>query len=122
MLQLQVPWKDLPKSQLVNKHFHSLASARLYSVLKFTLTHSDGLTYYTKPATRLADLLHTFAISEHDYGQYVKTFRLELSDRDTEEIQKKVLSKYHFEEDAARLLNTTLLLMLRKAHKLEVFV
>ena len=88
----------------------------------FTLTHLDAPNYYTKPDTRLADALHTFATSEHDYGQYVKVFQLQLSDRDTEEIQKKVLSKYHFEEDASRLLNTALVLMLRKAKTLEAFM
>ncbi|MCJ1477454.1 hypothetical protein MMC13_006125 [Lambiella insularis] len=113
--------KDLLAIQCVSRHFHRLASARLYSELRFTLTHADSQSYYSLACTRLADALHTFATSEHDYGQFVRNFTLTLSERDTEDVQKRVLSKYHWEEEANRLLNTTLLLMLRKTRMLEVF-
>lgn len=88
-------------------------------MLNFILTRTDAPI--SKSFTRLADALHTFATSEHDYGQYVKFFTLELSERDSDEIQKKVLSKYHFEEESTKLLNTALLLMLRKTVTLESF-
>ena len=114
--------KNLLSLQLVSSHFHSLASARLYSVLKFILTHADASSYYSKPYTRLANVLHTFATSDHDYAQYLKLFSLELSERDSDEVKQRILSKYHFEEEATKYLNTALLLMLRKAKSLEAFM
>ncbi|MCJ1435352.1 hypothetical protein MMC27_004724 [Xylographa pallens] len=113
--------KDLLHLQCASRHFHRLASAKLYSELKFTLTHADAQSYYTLSCTRLADVLHTFATSEHDYGQYVRSFTLTLSEQDAEDVQRRVLSKYHWEEESNRLLNTTLLLMLRKTRALETF-
>lgn len=113
--------KELLNLQRVSRYFHSLASARLYGQLGFVLTHTDAPSYYSKPHTRLADALHTFATSEHDYSQYLKVFSLELSERDGEDVKQKILSKYHFEEEATKLLNTTLLLMLRRARMLETF-
>ena len=113
--------KELLNLQRVSRYFHSLASARLYGHLNFVLTHVDAPSYYSKPNTRLADALHTFATSEHDYSQYLKVFCLELSDRDGDDVKQRILSKYHFEEEATKLLNTTLLLMLRKANMLETF-
>ena len=46
---------------------------------------------------------------------------LSLSERDGDELQKRMASNYHFEEDANKFLNTALLLMLRRARTLEVF-
>ena len=114
--------RDLLSLQLVSSQFHSLASARLYSVLRFILTHADAPNYYSKPNTRLAYALHTFATSDHDYAQYVRAFSLELSDRDADDVKQRILSKYHFEEEATKYLNTALLLMLRKASTLETFM
>jgi hypothetical protein len=105
----------------VSRHFHDLASAKLYSSLSFILTHADSPIYYKKPAARFADALHTFASSEHDYGQYLKSFSLQPSGKDADDVQRKIMSKYHFEEESTRLLNTALLLMLRKARTLETF-
>ncbi|MCJ1284664.1 hypothetical protein MMC26_003999 [Xylographa opegraphella] len=113
--------RDLLNLQCASRHFHRLASAKLYSELKFTLTHADAQSYYALPCTRLAEVLHTFATSDHDYGQYVRSFTLALSEQDTEDVQRRVLSKYHWEEESNRLLNTTLLLMLRKTRALETF-
>ena len=116
-----IPHKSLLALQLVSRHFHSLASAKLYSNLKFVFWHSDTPSSYSKPKTRLTDVLHTFATSEHDYAQYVKSFALQLSDRE-DDIPTRVASRFHFDEDSTKLLNTTLLLMLRKANTLEAFM
>ena len=115
-------FKDLLALQRVSRHFHTLASARLYSSMDFLLTHVDAPGYYTKPQTRLAEALHTFAVSEHDYGQFVKEFTLRLSSRDTPDVQQRILSKYHFEEETTKLLNLALLIMIRKARTMEIFV
>ena len=98
-----------------------MASAKLYNNLGFILTHADSPTYYSTSYTRLADALHILATSEHDYGMYVKSFTLRLSERDTDDVQRRILAKYHWEEEATKLLNTALLLMLRKTRTLETF-
>ena len=113
--------KDLLPLQRVSRHFHHLASARLYSVLSFILTHADSPLYYSTWKTRLADVLHVFATSDHDYGQYVKGFSLNMSEKDADDVQKRILSKYHWEEEATKYLNTNLLLMLQKTRTLEAF-
>ena len=105
----------------MSKHFHGLASSKLYGSLTFVLGHTDDPTFYSRPCTRFAEALHTFAISEHNYGQYVKVFVLSSSELDGNELQKRMASSYHFEEEANKFLNTALLLMLRKARTLEVF-
>jgi hypothetical protein len=105
----------------VSRHFHRLASAKLYKNLGFILTHADSPNYYSSAQGRLADALHLFATSDYDYGIYVKSFVLRLSEKDSEDIQRRVLSKYHWEEEATKLLNTSILLMLRKTRTLEVF-
>ena len=115
-------FKDLLALQQVSRHFHALASARLYNSMDFLLTHVDAPGYYAKPQTRLAEVLHTFAISEHDYGQFVKAFALQPSSRDTQDVQQRVLSKYHFEEEPTKFLNTALLIMIRKAKTMESFM
>lgn len=107
--------------QLVSKHFHQLASAELYSSLGFFFTHADSPAHYTVPTHRLADALHTFGTSDHDYGQYLREFCVSMAEYDSEEVQRRVASKYHVEEEALRFLNSMLLLMLRKAAALEKF-
>ena len=69
----------------------------------------------------MSEVLHVLATSEHDYAQYVRSFSAVFAVRDLEDFQRMVASKYHVEEDANKLLNTLLLLMLRKTKYLEVF-
>ena len=118
---LQVQRRDLTTLQRVSKHFHGLASSKLYGNLMFVLGYTGDPAFCSRPCTRFAEALHTFAISEHDYGQYVKVFILNSSERDSDELQKRMASSYHFEEEANKFLNTAVLLMLRKARTLEVF-
>ncbi len=66
-------------------------------------------------------MLYVFATSEQDYGQYVKDFSLSMSEKDADDVQKRILSKYHWEEEATKYLNTSLLLMLQKTRTLEAF-
>ena len=70
----------------------------------------------------MADALHTIATSEQNYGQFVQSFALEMSDHDAEDVQRRILSKYHYEEDATRYLNSMLLLLLQQSKGLETFV
>ena len=117
--------KDLLVAQHVSKGLHALASARLYHDLKFVFTF-PAENYTTppnpnKPTFRLPEALHTFLTSDHDYAQYVRSFAFLLPEHQTEELSRKAVSRYHVEEEANKLLNTTLLVMLRKAKRLESF-
>ena len=108
--------------QLVSKHWHELASAEIYSDLNFFLTHPDAVAYYNSSAFRPTLALHLFATSSHDYAQYVRTFSISMSDQDSDDVQRRVASKYHFQEESSKLLNTLLLLMVRKTGLLESFM
>ena len=117
--------KDLLVAQRISTSLHSLASARLYHDLKFTFIFpAEGYpnpVNQNKSECHLPEALHTFLTSEHDYAQYVRSFALLLPEQQTEENSRKAVSRYHVEEEANKLLNTTLLVMLRKARKLESF-
>ena len=118
--------RDLLVAQRASKDLHALASARLYHDLKFTFIFpaadaNANAVNQNKPEFRLPEALHTFLTSEHDYAQYARSFSLLLPQQQTEENSRKAVSRYHVEEEANKLLNTMLLVMLRKAKKLESF-
>ena len=118
--------KDLLVAQHASASLHPLASARLYRDLKFTFTfpgegYPSAVSHH-KSEFRLPEALHTFLTSDHDYAQYVRSFSLFLPEQQTEENSRKAVSRYHVEEEANKLLNTTLLVMLRKTTKLETFM
>ena len=117
----QVSPKSLFSLQLVSKHFHGLASSRIYRSLEFNLSHPDAPRYYRESHYRLADALQTFATSDHDYAQYVKRFQLRMSDIETEDAQRRIASRYHASEEPTMFLNMALLLMIKKARAMEDF-
>ena len=121
MLTLQVPYKTLFSLQVASKHFHRLASARIYRSLVFCLSHPGASQYYCEPHYRLADALQTFATSDYDYAQHVKRFRLQLSESDIEDVQKRIAARYHASEEPTMFLNMAILLMIKKACAMEVF-
>ena len=118
---LQVPSKALFSLQVSSKHFHNLASARIYRSLVFFLSHPDAPQYYRESHYRLADALQTFATSDYDYAQHVKKFRLQMSENDSEDAQKRIASRYHVSEEPTMLLNMALLLTIKKARSIESF-
>jgi hypothetical protein len=107
--------------QLVSKHFHELASAVLYRTLVFSLTQPESPLYYRDPAFRLADALHMIITSEYDYAKHIKAFILRMSESDPDAVHKRIAAKYHCQEEAGMLLNTSVLVMIRKAQALELF-
>ena len=117
----QASRKTLISLQLVSKHFHGLASARLYARLSFFLTHPESQFHYSSPSCRLSDALHTLATSDRDYARYIKYFGVSLLEQDADDIQKRVVSRFHHQEEATKLLNTMLVLVIRKATVLEKF-
>ena len=118
----QVSVKSLKSLQLVSKHFHELASAELYADLEFFFSHPDSPSFYMSLHYRPSFALNLFATCSHNYMQYVRTFGFAMSEQDAEDVQKRVASKYHFQEEACKLLNTVLVLVLRKTSVLEKFM
>ncbi|KAI9870785.1 MAG: hypothetical protein M1830_003810, partial [Pleopsidium flavum] len=106
---------DLIALALVSKHFHNLASARLYRVLKFSLMDIGDIGYGSQ-ISRLTSGLETLVASRRDYAKYIKELQLGVpgpEDRAWRNPSDNVLS--------GRLLNTLLLLTLKKARALETF-
>ena len=121
LLNSQGSRKTLLALQMGSKHCHALASAQIYADLQFHMAHVDSPINFNNPGFRLVDALNTFATSDHDYAQYVRKFSASFAPRDDEIVHKMVASKYHFEDEPTRLLNTMLLLMLRKTKHMETF-
>ena len=112
--------KDLHGLLLVSKHFFDLASTEIYRDLEFKCTTSDALDYGAM-SSRLGDALQTIVASDHDYAQYIKSFRYGISEANAHNalIMGRIL--WDASADPCKILNTTLLLMLKKAVILEKF-
>lgn len=99
----------------MSKHFHDLASAQLYRVLEFSLVDMGDMDYISQTA-RATSGLETLVASGHDYAKYIKELQLGSSgpdDRTWRTPGDNFVS--------GRLLNTLLLLTLKKARALETF-
>ena len=128
----QVGPKDLFSLQILNPHFHGLASAEIYRNLDFNIISSETEDAGT-PASRAADALQTILASEYDYGQHIKSFRMgAVVDKylavphsrhhgayDDQLFMTRLL--WDSKTDPSKFLNTALLLMARKASILETF-
>lgn len=105
----------------MSHQFHKLASTALYRNLSFNLAQPDGTTRIRDTSSRLAEALHTILTSSYDYAQYVKAFTLRMVESDVDHIQKRIAAKFLATEEAGMLLNTALLVMIRRARGLEQF-
>lgn len=99
----------------MSKHFHDLASAQLYRILEFNLLDMDDLDYISQ-TSRATCGLETLVASGHDYAKYIK--ELQLGAPGPEERTWRPPGDNFV---SGRLLNTLLLLVLRKARALETF-
>lgn len=71
---------------------------------------------------RTAEALQTIVASDYDYGQYIKSFRITMVDDNTQ--SSLVMSRFLWDKAgfASKTLNTSLLLLLKKATALESFL
>jgi len=99
----------------VSKHFHDLASAQLYRVLEFSLLDTGDLDYISQ-TSRATSGLETLVASGHDYAKYIKELQLGAPGPD-ERAWRPPGDNFV----SGRLLNTLLLLTLKKARALETF-
>lgn len=131
MRTCQVNWKDLFTLQRVSAPFFYLATAEIYRDLNLNITNS-GDEELGLPRTHAAEALQTILASEHDYGSHIKSLRIGVAEDNIE--QNTSLANSHRNEhllmtrllwdsksDSSKFLNTSLLLVARKAWKLETF-
>lgn len=131
MRTCQVNWKDLFTLQRVSAPFFYLATAEIYRDLNLNITNS-GDEELGLPRTHAAEALQTILASEHEYGSHIKTLRIGVAEDNVE--QNTSLANSHRNEhllmtrllwdsksDSSKFLNTSLLLVARKACKLETF-
>ncbi|KAL8761794.1 MAG: hypothetical protein Q9184_002117 [Pyrenodesmia sp. 2 TL-2023] len=113
--------KDLLSNLTVSRHFFTLACAQLYRMLDFKLTNSDT-TDEGGWSMRTAEALQTIVASDYDYGQHIKGFRITMVDDNTQ--SSLVMSRFLWDKAgfASKTLNTSLLLVLKKATALESFL
>ncbi|KAL8841893.1 MAG: hypothetical protein Q9170_000766 [Blastenia crenularia] len=113
--------KDLLTNLTVSPQFFSLGCAQLYRVLDFKLTNSDTVDEGAW-SMRTAEALQTVVASDYHYGQHIKSFRLTMVDDNTQ--SSLVMSRFLWDRAgfASKTLNTSLLLLLKKATMLESFL
>ncbi|KAL9011803.1 MAG: hypothetical protein Q9173_003393 [Seirophora scorigena] len=113
--------KDLLPSLTVSRHFSTLACAQVYRVLDFKLTNSDTVDEGGW-SMRTAEALQTVVASDYNYGQHIKSFRITMVDDNTQ--SSLVMSRFLWDRAgfASKTLNTSLLLLLKKATALESFL
>ncbi|KAL9599187.1 MAG: hypothetical protein Q9179_003636 [Wetmoreana sp. 5 TL-2023] len=112
--------KDLLTTLTVSPHFFPLACAQLYRVLDFRLTNSDSGDD-AGSSMRTAEALQTILASDYNYGQHIKSFRMTMVDDNTQ--TSAVMSRFLWDKAgfASKTLNTSLLLLIKKATMLESF-
>ena len=128
----QVDRRDLFSLQTVNAHFRGLASAEIYRCLEFNIISSEAEDS-GRPHSRAADALQTILVSDYDYAQHIKIFRMGVATyrhpitghaRSHGALNNQILMTrllWDSKTDPSKFLNTALLLMARKATILESF-
>ena len=121
-------WNDLLNIQTLSRQFHRLASTAIYRNLDFNITSSEG-DDNGDIASRAADALQAINTSDYDYAQHIKTFRLGLT-YDNNLSHSGLLSSipdlmasvvFDSKSDSSKFLNTSILLVIRRASILESF-
>ncbi|KAI4231592.1 MAG: hypothetical protein L6R40_007681 [Gallowayella cf. fulva] len=114
-------YQDLLKNQRVSSQFFALASAQLYRDLDFKLTNSD-IHDESHSSMRTAEALQTIIASDYNYGRHIKSFRLTMVDDNSQ--TSAVMSRFLWDRAgfASKTLNTSLLLLVKKATMLESFL
>lgn len=121
LIGIQLSHKDLLSNLTVSPHFFTLACAQLYRVVDFKLTNSDTGDD-AGSSMRTAEALQTIVASDYNYGQYIKSFRITMVDDNTQ--TSAVMSRFLWDKAnfASKILNTSLLLLIKKSTMLESFL
>ncbi|KAL8728956.1 MAG: hypothetical protein Q9166_005051 [cf. Caloplaca sp. 2 TL-2023] len=116
----QLSHQDLLKNLRVSSQFFALACAQLYRELDFKLANSDTHDENSS-SMRTAEAIQTIISSDYNYGQYIKSFRITMVDDNSQ--TAAVMSRFLWDRAgfASKTLNTSLLLVVKKATMLESF-
>lgn len=116
----QVDQQDLLALLRVSRHFFSLAGAEIYRVLDFNFASSDVDS--GAPISRTADALQAVVASDREYGLHIRSFRLGVSEENSHNalLMSRVL--WDSVADPSKVLNTLILLMVKKAGMMESFL
>lgn len=88
--------------------------------MDFKFTTSDASDHGAR-TSRLADALQTIVASEHNYAQYIKSFRYGVSEGNNHNALLMARLLWDSVADPCKILNTTLLLMAKQSVILESF-
>ena len=97
-----------------------LASAELYAFLDFRLT-TPGSRDNDTPASRVFSALQSIITSDYDYAQHIRVFRMSVSPENPANSLTITQFLWGTDMEPVKALNTTLLLVLRKALAMEAF-
>jgi hypothetical protein len=109
------PKKDLVVLSLVSQHFRALAAAQLYRKFHIDFPDDDDQANAI-PIDRLSSRLETFATSDYNYAQHLRSISLDTFGG--EEKPELAYKSYFY---PAAFANTLFLLTLRKAKALDSF-
>lgn len=102
----------------MSKHFHELASARLYRNFHIIFPDDDDIDF-DSPIDGLAGGLDTFTTSDYDYAKHLKDLSMDtLSSGPKGELSYQ---PYLYSASCGKFFNTLLHLMLKRAKALEAF-
>lgn len=112
--------QDLLSLLRVSRHFFSLAGAEIYRVLDFNFASSEIDS--GAPISRTADALQAVVASDREYGIHIRSFRLGVSEENSHNalLMSRVL--WDSVADPSKVLNTLILLMVKKASMMESFL
>lgn len=88
--------------------------------MDFNFTASDTLSSGA-PTSRIAEAVQAIVASDRDYGQHIKSFRLGIAEDTSHNalLMSRVL--WDSVADPSKVLNTLILLVIRKAGMMETF-
>ncbi|KAL8952605.1 MAG: hypothetical protein Q9222_001479 [Ikaeria aurantiellina] len=113
--------KELLISLTVSPIFHHLACIQLYRNLEFKIHNSENRDDVGS-SMQTAEALQTIITSDYNYAQHIKSLRVVMVDDNTQ--TSTIMSKFTWDRSgfASKALNTSLLLLVKRATALESFL
>ncbi|KAL1998910.1 hypothetical protein VTN02DRAFT_5396 [Thermoascus thermophilus] len=110
--------KDLAILARVSRCFRDLAAAQLYRTFAHVLADDDSSNGQAA-VDRLAGILETLTTSDYDYARYIKEISMDTASGG--DGGERASREFKYQYTCGKLLNTLLLVTLRKVNALETF-
>ncbi|KAL9114183.1 MAG: hypothetical protein Q9227_001955 [Pyrenula ochraceoflavens] len=110
-----IPYSDLPALMRVNRDFRELAAAELYRDMCHTFPDENVL----EPVDDLVGLLDTLASSEYNYASHIR--QITVDSINIGDAGERTYREYLYTTSCGKLLNLSLLMVLRRTKALETF-